>query len=240
MKKLGLGSNTELHSNPKLFTIYEDPNDPEWSTFACFHRIITQHCPADYKSHIFCKHAPEKVLKERCKVGDATEAHWDPVGDNKSGVKAAGKLGKNKPTKMFWSLAHPCAFANPDSFTARSACCTGITLMCKSGVNQHLMNAKARHSDTATNALYCDPHSDEYAEAAVALHYKPAGEYIVVDSILDTLSTHLLNSMQPNLQWTIRKKIFLQTLILSKRWRHQSLPLYLRRSRLLAPRSLLQ
>ncbi len=134
-----------------------------------------------------------KKANDKSKIGafarfirDATEAHWDPVVDNKSGVKAAGKLGKNKPTEMFRSLAHRCAFANPDRFTARSARRTGITLLCKSGINQHLINAKARHSDTATNALYCDPHSDEYAEAAVALHYKPAGEYIVVDSILDT------------------------------------------------------
>jgi hypothetical protein len=215
MKKLGLGSDTELRSNPKLFTIYEDPNDPEWSTFACFHRLISTHCPADYKSHIFCKRAPEKVLRERRKVGDPTEAHWDLVKNNEGLPKAAGKLGKNKPTEMFRSLAHRCAFANPDRFTARSARRTGITLMCKSGVNQHLINAKARHSDTATNALYCDPHSDEYAEAAVALHYKPAGKYIVVNSILDLLSTHFFNSMQPNLQWTIQKKIFRKTSIWS-------------------------
>ncbi len=49
MKKLGLGSDTELRSNPKLFTIHEDPNDPEWSTFACFHRLISTHFKPETK-----------------------------------------------------------------------------------------------------------------------------------------------------------------------------------------------
>jgi hypothetical protein len=111
------------------------------------------------------------------------QAHWDPVKDNKSGLKAAGKLGKNKPTEMFRALAHQCGFANAERFTSRSARRTGISLLGKSGVNQHVINQKARHSDTSTNALYNDPHESSLADAAVALHYKPAGKYSVIDSI---------------------------------------------------------
>jgi hypothetical protein len=178
VKKLGLGSDTVLRNDPNLFTIFEDKNDQVWSTFACLHRLISKHLPSDHTSHIFCKRAPEKVLKVRRKEGDTTEAHWDLVKSNGAFLKAAGKLGKNKPTDMFRALAHRCAFTHADRFTARSARRTGISLLCKSGVNQHLINAKARHSNTATNALYCDPHSDEYAAAAVALHYKPTGKYM--------------------------------------------------------------
>jgi hypothetical protein len=183
MRKLGLGSKTSLRIDPMLFVIVEDPNDPVWSTFACFHRIVDQHLPPGYQGHLFSKHAPEKVLRLRRKAGDLTEAHWDPVKDNKSGLKAAGKLGKNKPTEMFRALAHQCGFANAERFTSRSARRTGISLLGKSGVNQHVINQKARHSDTSTNALYNDPHESSLADAAVALHYKPAGKYSVIDSI---------------------------------------------------------
>ena len=108
-------------------------------------------------------------------MGDSTEAHWDPVKDLKGGFKSAGKLGKNKPTEMFRALAHQCGFANAERFTSRSARRTGISLLGKSGVNQHVINAKARHSDTSTNALYNDPHESSLAAAAIALHYKPPG-----------------------------------------------------------------
>lgn len=45
MRKLGLGSKTSLHCDPMIHIIVEDSNYPEWSTFACFHRIITQRLP---------------------------------------------------------------------------------------------------------------------------------------------------------------------------------------------------
>jgi hypothetical protein len=89
-----------------LFVIVEDPNDPVWSMFACFHRIVTQHLPPGYQGHLFSKHDPEKVLRIRRKAGDSTEAHWGPVKDNKSGIKAAGNLAKISQLKCF---AHFCA-----------------------------------------------------------------------------------------------------------------------------------
>jgi hypothetical protein len=77
---------------------------------------------------------------------------------------------------------HQCVFANAECFTSRSARHTGISLLGKSGVNQHVINQKARQSDTSTNALYNDPHESLLADAAVALHYKPsAGKYSVID-----------------------------------------------------------
>jgi hypothetical protein len=91
-------------------------------------------------------------------------------------------FGKNKPTEMFRALAHQFGFANAERFTSCSARRTGISLLGKSGANQHVINQKARHSDTSTNALYNNPHESLLADAAVALHYKPAGEYIVIDS----------------------------------------------------------
>jgi hypothetical protein len=136
----------------------------------------------------------------RRKVGDTTLlAHWDLTKDKGGFPKATGKLGKNQPSLMFRALATRCAFSDAARFTARSARRTGISLMCKSGTNQHIVNAKARHSNTATNSLYCDPHSDEYAAAAVALHYKPEGKYIVIDSILHTFVYSLLELYAANL-----------------------------------------
>ncbi len=108
------------------------------------------------------------------------------MSDNKSGVKAKEKLGKNKPTKMFRALAQRCGFTQAERFTSRSARCTGISMMAKSGVSQHILNQKARHSDMATNALYFDPHKLALADASIALHYKPVGKYFLVHSILDT------------------------------------------------------
>jgi integrase len=167
--------------DPLLYVIVEDPNDPVWSTFACLHRIVTKHLPPGYTHHIFCKRAPEKVLKARREKGDATEAHWDLVKSKDDFLKASGKLGKNQPTVMFKALAHRCAFADPDRFTSRSARRTGISMMAKSGVDQHILNAKARHSDTATNALYYDPHESALADASIALHYAPAGKFFLID-----------------------------------------------------------
>jgi integrase len=176
-----LGSKTSFKMDPLLYVIVEDPNDPVWSTFACLHRIVTKHLPLGYKGHIFCKRAPEKVLKVRREKGDATEAHWDPVKANDGFPKAAGKLGKNQPTSMFRALAQRCGFADPERFTSRSARRTGISMLAKTGVDQHILNAKARHSDTATNALYYDPHETALADASIALHFAPAGKYFSID-----------------------------------------------------------
>jgi hypothetical protein len=142
--------------------------------------------PPGFKDHIFCKCAPEKVLRLLRKAGDFTGAHWDPVKDLKGGFKSPGKLGKNKPTEMFRALAHQCGFANAEHFTSRSARRTGISLLGKSGLNRHVINAKARHYDTSTNALYNDPHESLLAAAAIALHYKPPGKSFAIHAILHT------------------------------------------------------
>jgi hypothetical protein len=191
MRKLALGSRTSFKVDPLLYVIVEDPNDPVWSTYACLHRIVTQHLPPGYTGHLFCKRAPEKVLRDRCQKGDRTEAYWDPVDDKNAGVKAKGKLGKNKPTEMFRALAQRCGFTQAERFTSRSARRTGISMMAKSGVSQHILNQKARHSDTATNALYFDPHESALADASIALHYAPVGKYFLVRSILDTFAYSL-------------------------------------------------
>ncbi len=71
VKKLGLGSNTSLREEEFLYAIVEDPNDPDWSTFACLDRHF-QHFPAGYQGHIWVSRAPEKVLAKRRKKGDMT------------------------------------------------------------------------------------------------------------------------------------------------------------------------
>jgi hypothetical protein len=120
------------------------------------------------------------------------------VKDLKGGFKAAGKLGKNKPTEMFRALAHQCGFANAERFTSRSARRTGISLLGKSGVNQHVINQKARHSDTSTNALYNDPHESSLAAAAIALHYKPPGKSFAIHAILHTFCYSLFFFYEAN------------------------------------------
>jgi hypothetical protein len=71
VKKLGLGSNTSLREEEFLYAIVEDPNDPDWSTFACLDRHF-QHFPAGYQGHIWVSRAPKKVLAKRRKKGDMT------------------------------------------------------------------------------------------------------------------------------------------------------------------------
>jgi hypothetical protein len=168
--KLSLGSNTVLRDDDFLFVIVEDPKDPIWSTFACLTRLLS-HLPAGWQQHIFLSKAPEKVLKGRRKMNDKSEAWWNLIDDKKGGLKPAGKLGKNKPTVLFRTLAERCKFDKPERFTSRAARRTGISKMGKANVNQHLINQKARHSDTSTNKLYNDPHESSLACAAVALHY---------------------------------------------------------------------
>jgi hypothetical protein len=170
MIQLGLGSNTVLRDDEFLFVIVEDPKDPIWSTYACLTRLMI-HLPIGWQHHIFLSKAPEKILKGRRKLNDSSEAWWNLVDDKKGGLKPAGKLGKNKPTTLFRSLAERCKFDNPERFTSRAARRSGISQMGKAGVNQHLINQKARHSDTSTNKLYNDPHESSLADAAVALHY---------------------------------------------------------------------
>jgi hypothetical protein len=108
------------------------------------------------------------------------------VGDNKSGVKAKGKLSKNKPAEMFPTLVQHCGFSNLEHFTSHLARHTGISMMVKSGVSQHILNQKVRHSNMAINSLCFDPHKLALADVSIALDYAPAGKYIVIDSILDT------------------------------------------------------
>ncbi len=64
-------------------------------------------------------------------------------------------------------------------------------MLAKTDVDQHILNAKARHSDTATNALYYDPHETALADASIALHYAPDGKYFLIDSVLDTFAYSL-------------------------------------------------
>jgi hypothetical protein len=59
---------------------------------------------------------------------------------------------------------------------------------CQPAPHQH----KSQTFGHGNKSFVLGPHSDEYAEAPVALHYKPAGEYIVLDSILDTFVYSLL------------------------------------------------
>ena len=180
--KLGLGSNTVLRDDEFLFVIVEDPKDPIWSTYACLTRLLS-HLPVGWEQHIFLSKAPEKVLKGRRKLNDKSEAWWNLVDDKKGGLKPAGKLGKNKPTSLFRSLAERCSFDNPERFTSRAARRTGISKMGKANVNQHLINQKARHNDTSTNKLYNDPHESSLASAAVALHYDVNEEKSSLSSI---------------------------------------------------------
>jgi hypothetical protein len=168
--QIGLGSNTTLRDEEFVFVVVEDPKDPIWSTYACLTRLL-EHLPSPWRYHIFVNKAPNKVLKIRRRNNDFTEAWWDLVSDTKGGLKPAGKLGKNKPTTLFRDLAERCKFNNPHRFTSRAARRSGISQMGKAGVNQHIINQKARHSDTSTNKLYNDPHETSLADAAVALHY---------------------------------------------------------------------
>jgi hypothetical protein len=114
------------------------------------------------------------------------------------------------------ALAQRCGFTQAECFTSRSARCTGISMMAKSGVSQHTLNQKARHSDTATNALYFDPHELALADASIALHCKPVGKsafWFTRSSIL--LSINFSNSTKKTLQQMIQRRISLQTLIWS-------------------------
>ena len=166
--QLGLGAHRTLRDDEFVFVVVEDPKDPIWSSYA---RLL-KHLPLPWKYHTICVNkAPQKVLKIRRRNNDFTEAWWDLVNDTKGGMKPAGKLGKNKPTTLFRDLAERCGFNNPQRFTSRAARRSGISQMGKANVNQHIINQKARHSDTSTNKLYNDPHETSLADAAVALHY---------------------------------------------------------------------
>jgi hypothetical protein len=182
IKKLGLGSNTTLRDDEFLFTIVEDPGDTVWSTYACLHRHLTNHFPSGYQGHIFVKRAPEKLLLIRRKNGNTHQAHYDQVTLPNKNIKAAGKIGKNQPTEMFRDIAKRCVFNHAWRFTVRSARRSGISQMSKRGVNQAVLNRKARHSNVATNDLYNDPHCSSLAHAATALHYRgPVGKLLIVD-----------------------------------------------------------
>lgn len=206
--KLGLGANTLLRDDEFLFVIVEDPKDPLWSTYACLSRLLA-HLPPDWKQHIFLSKAPEKVLKVRRKKNDKSEAWWDPIDDKKGGTKPAGKLGKNKPTAMFRSLAERCGFDNPQRFTSRAARRTGISKMGKAGVNQHLINQKARHADTSTNKLYNDPHETSLAAAAVALHYE-GNEEKTSFSTIDVKENFLTQKKKSGLEILVEDDLVLQ------------------------------
>jgi hypothetical protein len=64
VKKLGLGSNTSLREEEFLYAIVEDPNDPDWSTFACLDRYFT-HFPVGSQGHIWVSRAPCQKEEER-------------------------------------------------------------------------------------------------------------------------------------------------------------------------------
>jgi hypothetical protein len=61
VKKLGLGSNTSLREEEFLYAIVEDPNDPDWSTFACLDRHF-EYLPAGYQGHIGYLEHPKRFL----------------------------------------------------------------------------------------------------------------------------------------------------------------------------------
>ncbi len=60
MRKLALGSETSFKFDPILYVIVEDPNNPVWLTYACLHRIVTQHLPPGYTGHLFASALPIK------------------------------------------------------------------------------------------------------------------------------------------------------------------------------------
>jgi hypothetical protein len=189
--KIGLGANVTMRNDEFVFVVVEDPKDPIWSTYACLNRLL-KHLPSTWQQHIFVSKAPQKVLKIRRRNNDFSEAWWDLVDDKKGGMKPAGKLGKNKPTILFRELAERCGFNNPQRFTSRAARRTGISKMGKAGVNQHIINQKARHADTSTNKLYNDPHETSLADAAVALHYQgnDDGPFSTFDDEKENLVPH--------------------------------------------------
>ncbi len=76
MRKLALGSKTSFKFDAMLYVIVEDPNDPVWLTYACLHRIVTQHLPPGYTGHLFASALPIKSCVIVAKQEIAQKLLW--------------------------------------------------------------------------------------------------------------------------------------------------------------------
>mmetsp|Transcript_45621 Transcript_45621/g.111100 ORF Transcript_45621/g.111100 Transcript_45621/m.111100 type:complete len:260 (-) Transcript_45621:1099-1878(-) len=75
MRRLGLGGGELNVRDDQFYHIaVDDPNDPEWCLYRLFNKFVTEHLPPGYTEQIFLRQAPEKVLVERRKKGDTTQA----------------------------------------------------------------------------------------------------------------------------------------------------------------------
>eukprot|EP00980_Cylindrotheca_fusiformis_P022931 scaffold9944_cov93-Cylindrotheca_fusiformis.AAC.1 len=198
--ELTSGKTSFRSEDDMMCIIVEDRTDPIHSAYATLHRHL-KHFPPDYQGHIFVKRAPNKVLRQRRKVGNMFIPYYDQVVDisapKGSGImKAAGKLGKNRPSEMIKELADRCGFDVPKRATTRLLRRTAISKLNDRAPDEiDSIRRMARQQSATTTSLYIDPHKSKLANMAITLQYKGPRNFEDEGNLLEAATDEGSNDM---------------------------------------------